>query len=186
MDFHTHNLAAAPGTAIVNLPREALSDPASFHLIQGGCYSVGIHPWWVDEDWQDLWQGLQYWVGNPQIVALGECGLDKLRGPELVLQEKVFLEQVALSERMRLPVTVHCVRAFGRLMELHRSLRPSVRWTVHGFRGKPELARQLLAEGMNLSFGRRYRRESWELTPPARRFVETDDDWKIGLPEICP
>ena len=63
-----------------------------------------------------------------------------------------------------------------RLLALRRRLRPQVRWTVHGFRGKPALALQLLQTGMDLSFGGRYCAESYALTPPDRRHRETDDD----------
>ena len=176
-DFHTHNLLAVPGTAIVNLPQEALLCPDAFPLVEGGCYSVGIHPWWTIENCEKMWNGLEFWLQNPQVVAIGECGLDKLRGASLSLQHHVFLRQVELAEVYQLPVTIHCVKAFDQILSLHKQVAPTVRWTIHGFRGKPELARQLLTAGFNLSFGTRYNEESWRSTPPDRRYRETDEDW---------
>lgn len=177
MDFHTHNLNAVPGTAIVNLPEEALLCPESFQLQEGGLYSAGIHPWWTEGDRDRLWSGLEHWLRHPQVVAVGECGLDKLRGAAMEIQKQQFERQLERAEQLSLPVTIHCVKAFDQLLAIRKQLSPSVQWTVHGFRGKPELARQLLAAGFNLSFGTRYNAESFALTPASRRYRETDEDY---------
>lgn len=176
-DFHTHNLQALPGSAIVNLPQEALLHPETFSLVEGVSYSAGVHPWWTDGDWQALWEGVVHWTAHPQVVALGECGLDALRGADWAVQEAVFLRHLYWAEECHLPVTIHCVRAFDRLLRLRKTVRPQMKWTIHGFRGKPQLARQLLEAGFDLSFGARRNAESWALTPPDRRHWETDDDF---------
>ena len=177
MDFHTHNLNAEPGTAIVNLPEVALLYPDEFELVEGGLYSAGVHPWWTSGDLHRLWSGLEYWANHPQVVAVGECGLDKLKGAALDLQKEIFKRQLLLAEHLSKPVTIHCVKAFGQLLSIRKTMQLSVLWTVHGFRGKPELAKQLLAAGFNLSFGTRYNAESYALTPADRRYRETDEDY---------
>lgn len=187
MDFHTHNLLAPAGSAIVNVPRRWLLCPDDFHPAAGGLYSAGIHPWWTDEaDTELLFAGLLRLMEHPQVVAVGECGLDLLRGAAPEVQEAVFVRQAVLAERHGLPVTVHCVRAFDRLLRLHKQLRPSVRWTVHGFRGRPALARQLLDAGLDLSFGPRHNAESLALTPPHRRHNETDGAETPPAPDGLP
>ena len=177
MDFHTHNLNAVPGTAIVNLPEEALLSPDSFQILEGGLYSAGIHPWWTVGDMDRLWRGFEYWANHPQVVAIGECGLDKLRGADMEVQRNIFERQLQCAEQLSLPVTVHCVKAFDLLLAIRKQMIPSVQWTIHGFRGKPELARQLLAAGLDLSFGTHYNAESFALTPVERRYRETDEDY---------
>lgn len=177
LDFHTHNLMARPGTAIVNLPEEALLCPESFSLQKGGLYSVGIHPWWTTDNMEVLWQGFEHWAVDPQIVAIGECGLDKLRGAEMEVQQLIFRRQLSLAEELGLPATIHCVKAFDRLLAIRKDMKPSVMWTVHGFRGKPELARQLLAAGFCLSFGIRHNAESLAITPADRCYRESDEDY---------
>ena len=177
LDFHTHNLLAAPGTAIVNLPLEWTVRPEAFRPAPGGLYSAGIHPWWTADEGlaAAAWTGLERLLPHPQIVALGECGIDRLRGAEAGRQAEWLRRQIVLAERYGLPVTLHCVRAFDVLLALHKRWRPTTRWTVHGFRGKPALARQLLDAGFDLSFGTRFNAESLALTPPGRRHRETDD-----------
>ena len=174
MNFHTHDLTA-PMPAIINMPQEWLLHPEGAQLRVDAMYSVGIHPWWTaDAAWEDLKEGFYLWAQHPQVVRIGECGLDKLKGGALDLQEQVFLMHVALSERIQKPLTIHCVKAFDRLLALRKQLRPTQRWAIHGFHGKPEQAQQLLATGFDLSFGKHYNEAAFALCPPARRYRETD------------
>ena len=174
MNFHTHDLTA-PMPAIINMPQEWLLHPEGAQLRVDAMYSVGIHPWWTaDAAWEDLKEGFYLWAQHPQVVRIGECGLDKLKGGALDLQEQVFLKHVALSENLQKPLTIHCVKAFDRLLSLYKQLRPKQRWTIHGFRGKPEQAQQLLTAGFDLSFGEHYNEAAFALCPPTRRYRETD------------
>jgi len=91
----------------------------------------------------------------------------------------VFAEQVKISGEFNKPLVIHCVRAWNELLEAHRDARPQTPWLVHGFRGKKDLALQLLRHGMYVSFWFDFvvRPESTELLkslPPERIFLETD------------
>lgn len=174
-DFHTHNLNAPEGKAIINLPEAALLQPDSFELRSGCLYSAGIHPWWTIGDVTPLLEGLQQWAKHPQVTAIGECGFDTLRGGNLTQQSEIFALHVRLADERHKPLIVHCVRAFDRLLQAHRRLHPHTTWVIHGFRGKPALARQLLSAGFHLSYGKRYNPESLRITPPDRLHFETDD-----------
>ena len=121
-----------------------------------------------------LFQGVARWASCPQVVAIGECGLDRLRGAALEEQQRWFVRQAELAESSGRPLIVHCVKAFDVLIQLHRCLSPRAQWVVHGFRGKPQLAQMLLRAGMHLSFGKNYNEESYRLTPEACRHHETD------------
>lgn len=175
-DFHTHRLSTPAGSGIVCLSREVLlASPGGFRPAAGALYSAGIHPWWTAEDVAPLLSALERLLPHPQVVMLGECGFDRLRGGTFAVQQAVFDRQVALSESLALPLVVHCVRAFDLLLSARKRLRPSQCWTVHGFRGGPLLARQLLDAGFHLSFGARFNPDSLRLTPPGCRRMETDD-----------
>ena len=177
-DFHTHRLDAPAGEAIICLPAEVLRRPDAFEPREGALYAAGVHPWaTADEaDARVQLQGLPRLLAHPQVVMLGECGLDRLRGGAEAFQIEIFEAQIALAEHLRLPVTLHVVRAWDALLRLHRSLRPTTQWTVHGFRGKPALARQLLDAGIDWSFGAQYNHESYSLTNTERRHREREDD----------
>ncbi|MDE6655144.1 MAG: TatD family hydrolase, partial [Muribaculaceae bacterium] len=68
----------------------------------------------------------------------------------------------------------HIVRAFPEIIRLRRQEQPTQRWIIHGFRGKPELARELLRHGFDISIGREFNTASAAIIPPDRLFHETD------------
>lgn len=138
-----------------------------------GLISVGVHPWNADRVTPEVWTRMDAWLDDPRVVAVGEVGLDRARGPEIDVQLPVFNRQVELAYERRLPLIVHCVRAADILLAERRK-HPDGQWIYHGFRGKPALARQLLDAGIDLSFGHTYNLESYEATPGERRYRESD------------
>lgn len=174
-DFHTHNADAPAGRAVVCLPAEVLLRPDAFRPRPGVLYAAGVHPWWCGQpNDEELWAGVEHLARSGRLAALGECGYDRLHG-DAGRQDTLFRRHARLADELGLPLTVHCVRAFDRLLAARRELRPTARWTLHGFRGKPALARQLLAAGFDLSFGPRFNADSLRLCPPERLHIETDD-----------
>lgn len=123
---------------------------------------------------------------HEEVAAVGECGLDRSVTTPLSFQEEALRAQIVLAERFRLPLLLHVVRAFDRLLALHKELRPKERWIIHGFRGGEALAGQLLSKGMSLSFGLRFQERSVAICPMERLFLETDcasEDLLPGLYE---
>jgi TatD DNase family protein len=148
--------------------------------ITGMGYTYGIHPWFLDEDnRKQQIHSVENMIGLPGILAVGEAGFDKLRGPSMDLQRDVFESQVILAEEHLKPVIIHCVRAWDEILSAHKRLRPRMPWMIHGFRGNIKLAQQLLSKGMYLSiwFDFVIRKESEDLLknlPGNRIFLETD------------
>lgn len=137
-------------------------------------YSVGVHPWSTSEP-VSRWtlDRLARMCADPRVVAIGEAGFDRRRGGSPEYQDEIFLPHVKLSESLRKPLVIHCVGRYGHLMELHGALRPSQLWIVHGFTGKPELARQLTSQGIALSIGSRRAYDMTEL-PAGLVYRESD------------
>jgi TatD DNase family protein len=148
--------------------------------LPGKGYSFGIHPWFLNEE--NYLQHLEItrkMANSPLVIAIGEAGFDKLKGPSFELQRKVFRMQVELSESLKKPLIIHCVRAWEKLLSVHKEMRPEMPWMVHGFRGKIKLAEQLLSKGFYLSLWFEFvlRPESSDLIralPQNRIFLETD------------
>ena len=171
-DIHTHCQPEVPGEAIVNC------FPETFVPQQEGWYSVGIHPWYIASfaaSLNDSKARFEELLDHPQVLAVGEAGLDKLAAAPMQLQVAVFKEQVELSEKYELPLIIHCVKAMDELLALRKERAPKQPWIWHGFRGKPEQAKQLLQKGFYLSFGMHYSSEAMNVVPDSRLFLETDD-----------
>ena len=77
-------------------------------------FSCGIHPWYSEES-ENQMSYLKEIVGDPRIVAIGETGLDKLKGPSYDIQIPVFKEHIVLSEKLKKPIIIHCVKAWDAL-----------------------------------------------------------------------
>lgn len=178
IDIHTHGSVPSPGIFKVETlmaHEERVPDE-----IAGIAYAAGIHPWNLnDENHDRLLSYVEKTCSYKNVIAVGEAGFDKIKGPAMSLQQKTFEEQVRIAGKLKKPVVIHCVRSWEELMAEHKRLKPSMPWLVHGFRGKPELGIQLISKGMYLSFWFDYilRPESAQLMkslPKERIFLETD------------
>lgn len=178
IDIHSHSSKYVAGVFTVeNLMAHEGFLPGR---ITGVAYSFGIHPWFLNEkNHKQLIRSVREIAGNHEIIAIGEAGFDKLNGPSTELQCKCFEEQVLIAEEFRMPVVIHCVRAWDELLSVYKNLRPKMPWLIHGFRGNKVLASQLLAKGMYLSFWFDFvlKPQSSDLLkslPVDRIFLETD------------
>jgi TatD DNase family protein len=148
--------------------------------VKGLTYSFGIHPWHLDEKNHDnLLTQVILNAADPLVAAIGEAGFDRIKGPSPELQARTFEEQVLIAGENNKPVVIHCVRAWDELLMENKRLKPKTPWLVHGFRGKPDLALQLVSKGMYLSFWFDFvmRPEAVPLlksVPKERFFLETD------------
>lgn len=166
-DIHTHRIDAREAVISVN--------PWEFNPVEGLYYSVGIHPWQVGRATDADFDRLAECARSDNVLMIGECGIDKLRGGDLPMQMSVLERHIALSEQVCKPLVLHCVRASNELCRLRRQLRPSMPWIVHGFRGNARVASQLLDAGFYLSYGERFNPEALAITPADHLLAETDE-----------
>ena len=181
MDFfniHTH-IAKHPESEILSV------DVRSYSSIDKNAFlSVGIHPWYLtDDDAENQLDLLRKAIESTQVVAIGECGFDKLKGPSMELQKVVFKEQMAMAEEHALPLVIHCVKASNELVQFKRQTHPDQPWIIHGFRGKEALAKEFIQHGFYLSFGACYQEEALRSVPVERLFIETDES-ELSIEDI--
>lgn len=170
IDIHTHKTAKEEATAVYN---SAMPHPNDRKI------SVGIHPWDIDNGWRDKFKTLAAAAQADNVVMIGECGIDKVKtNTPPKVQEEVFIEHIKLSEAVKKPLIIHCVKAFERIIALHKECSPTQAWIIHGFRGKPQLATSLTREGVYLSLGEHFNCESARVIPRNRLFVESDESTK--------
>lgn len=181
MDFfniHTHSLVHPESEILAQSPDLFPSDKLPVYT------SIGIHPWFLtEENAESQWKALQKHVSHPSVLAIGEGGLDKLKGPDMELQVKILKQQVALSEEKSLPLIIHCVKAFNELIQLKKELRPHQPWIIHGFRGKEALAIDCIRHGFYLSYGEHFQENALKATPQEKLFIETDES-EVPVQEI--
>ena len=169
-DIHTHHHPSTPGTAIVQLV------PDNFSPQVGHYYSVGLHPWDIREDWSTQMAKLLIMGLHPQVLMIGEAGLDKKnsRAP-MDLQIEVFRKHIQLSELLHKPLIVHCVKAFDELIALRKDSKATLPWIIHGFRGGIEQWHQLTRVGLHVSIGDRHNEELIKGLAPQHLLLESDE-----------
>jgi TatD DNase family protein len=144
---------------------------------------LGIHPWFVDtvtEGWEKRLDDLL----ATHRAGVGETGLDKKCGVRQDLQEEVFLIQLRLALKHDLPLVIHCLHRWGRLIELlesHLKGNLKVPLMIHSFSGSVEIMRRLVHLGCFISYSMRltdtsqgHLRNTFKATPLERILIETD------------
>ncbi|KFF04701.1 TatD family hydrolase [Flavobacterium reichenbachii] len=173
-NFHTHYFTNQPDVLeLVNQYPDKFDDSVPF-------YSIGIHPWYIEKSRLDSdLKIIEEKLSRENCLAIGECGLDKRIEVPLELQITVFEKQLALAEKFKKPVVIHCVAAFQEITAVKKKMKISVPMIIHGFSKNKQLAEQLIKEGFYLSFGK-YLIKNPDLKsvfqdiPNDRFFLETD------------
>ncbi len=195
--------AVVNGTAETDWPEvTALARAHAFVLP-----SYGLHPWNLGNaspQWRDTLR--RTLDGDPR-AAMGEIGLDRwivdrahpddsrlagLRRASLDEQREAFVWQLTLAAERNLPVTIHCIDAWGTLLEVLRATpRPGRGFLLHAYASSTELARDFAALGAYFSFNGSFlapiqpeaardtdraakRRAVFRLLPTDRVLAETD------------
>ncbi len=165
IDIHSHNIDQERQDTIYNLifPQATLLP----HLY----YSVGIHPWHIPK--QIDWSSFEELVNAPNILAVGEAGIDKIRGFDLTIQTDVFIRQAQIAESVKKPLIIHMVKSQTEIIKIHKEINPKQTWIIHGFRGKPEQLNQLNSLGIEVSLGNKYNHKT--ALSISHILAETDD-----------
>lgn len=182
LDIHTHKSPPATDRAIVNVLKNFASIPET------GWYSAGLHPWYLNNDSLDTeMEQLEKALLQTNLLAIGECGLDKVCNTDYSLQQNAFRKQVQLANRLHKPLIIHCVKAFDDVLKILKEEAVSSPVIFHGFNKSPELAGQILKAGYHLSFGRHLSQPVtaavFNSIPLNHLFLETDAA-NIGIGEI--
>lgn len=148
--------------------------PSEFNPVPGVKYSIGIHPWHLDNVEEEL-ELLKRYISHPQVVAVGEIGLDKLKKEvPFSLQREVLETQLQLANEFRKPVVLHVVRAIPYVVNIHEEYPAIPSVVFHAYQGRIKQATELTELGFFLSFGEKYSRSALQLIPVEKILVESD------------
>lgn len=108
----------------------------------------GLHPWHVGKESANWLEDLEKRLRRHPEAGVGEIGLDRwIRGSDFARQKEVFSAQLQLAGRLGRPVSVHCLRAWGSLLDSLAELAPESGLLLHSFGGPAELLPELVAKG---------------------------------------
>lgn len=158
--------------------------------------SYGIHPWKIDAakgDWlNDLQRRLD--AAGDRLVGVGEVGLDRwIENPDIDRQLDVFRAQLAIAAERNLPVTIHCLRAWGCLLGvLREEALPARGFLIHSVGASSEIIAELAGLGAYFSVSgvvadhqKKKYQTALRAIPLDRLLIETDAPEMLPPPTHC-
>ncbi|AFL83512.1 Mg-dependent DNase [Belliella baltica DSM 15883] len=170
-DLHTHQ-----NTSSFSIYNQSTNDQKAI-----AWYSLGLHPWYLKDSWvQDL-EKMKVFSQDKNLMAIGECGFDLLKGSDLNLQLSAFTAQIHWAKELGLPIIMHQVKGLHLLQQILKndSALPAIIW--HAYNQKPTIGASLLNFPIYFSFGKDILKpasnaqEFLKKCPLERIFFETDD-----------
>lgn len=143
--------------------------------------SFGLHPW--KEPTEGWLERLIHYLDTVPNACIGECGLDRwIKDYDIELQTQVFIAQLGLAAERNLPISIHCLKAWGHLIDLLESHPlPQRGFLLHSYGGSAQLVPRLAKLGAYFSFSgyflherKQNVRDTFKLVPSDRLLIETD------------
>jgi TatD DNase family protein len=144
--------------------------------------SFGYHPWYLKQRSQN-WDRVLIGFLEGTRSGVGEIGLDQwIKDYDFHDQEEVFRRQLEIAAERNLPVSIHCLQAWGKLLELlNLGPRPRCGFVLHSFGGPQEMIEPLTGLGAYFSLPGYFaherkarQRETFRHVPRNRLLIETD------------
>jgi TatD DNase family protein len=195
VDIHTHHFSNRAD--VITLRSLDVDEYLNNPELINQTFTIGLHPWYLtNENSASNLSILEALINHDNLLAIGECGLDKIIDVDYTFQIEIFKSQIQLSEKYFKPLIIHQVKSHDELLKIKRELNPSQPWIIHGTRLKWSIAKDLLNAGIYLSFGHHFLKREAHLidtflqTPNDKIFLETDnntiaiDDTFVAAAEI--
>ena len=188
------NSAGVLRMMIVAVDKKSSAKAVSLAESHPGLYaSVGFHPHDAKQCSKEALEFLIKRAESPKVKAWGEIGLDfnRMYSPKKD-QEKWFIHQLEISDKLNLPVVFHERDSKGRLLEiLNKYFKPGRKGVIHCFSGNESELNQYLTLGLYIgitgiltikSRGAKLR-DLAPLIPTNRILIETDAPYLTPAPE---
>jgi len=185
IDIHTHNSQSKASIALENIKliNKNQNIPSTTNI------TIGIHPWDTENIDSNTLDYIDTLSCQSNVFAIGECGIDRLKGADIEIQKEIFIYQAKLAQNTNKPLIIHCVKAHSEIIAIYNKLKPQNPWIVHGFNQNIQIAKELTKHGIYLSFGSSLLNNSSnasKIFPEIAKeyiFAETDES-KIDIKDI--
>ncbi len=122
--------------------------------------TIGLHPTDNDKEVFD-YEAYKILAHHPEVVAIGECGLDYFRSQDPAMkqkQESLFREHIRLAQEVGKPLMIHArpskgsMDAYEEVLNILESISEAPKANFHFFVGDIAIAKRILALGGTMSF----------------------------------
>lgn len=178
IDFHTHKISNQENViSIFNVVWGKDKIPTNEF------FSLGIHPWFIPEFIESLiWDELIKTAKTNNCLALGEIGLDRIRGGPIENQLIVFRKQIEIAKELNKPIIIHSVKTHSLIAQELKKSNFNLPVIFHGFNQSINIQELLKEENFYFSIGKSIfsnkgnnSRDTILRYFPKKIFFETDD-----------
>ncbi|CAM3957172.1 putative deoxyribonuclease YcfH [Vibrio aerogenes CECT 7868] len=120
------------------------------------CYAMmGLHPCYVDQDYQQKLALIEHWFEQRDFIAVGEIGIDLYWDKTYKKQQEIaFITQLQLAKQKQRPVVIHTRDSIQETLALVQQEQDgSLRGVFHCFGGTRDEAQQIIDSGFHLGLG---------------------------------
>ncbi len=188
LNFHAHQQMPAEDEVVIQ--SKFLQEDLIINNNDRIFFTAGLHPWHSDVLGEaEIKSKLEELVRSKTIIAIGETGIDKLKGPGLDLQTNIFKYHIEIADKYNLPLIIHSVKAHNEIFKLKKETRSNVPWVIHHFNGSKQMAFDFIENGFYLSVCHHIKSKSSKLSeyfcdlPIEKIFLETDD-FRINIKNL--
>ncbi len=116
---------------------------------------MGLHPTHVQENFEDELKHVEEQFGQRRFYAVGEIGIDlHWDKSTLEIQQEAFRRQIKLAKKHKLPIVIHCRKAFDEIFEILEEEKSDDLFGIfHCFTGNLEQAKRALSYNLKLGIG---------------------------------
>ena len=151
--------------------------------------SAGFHPLYLNDDHEEGWEALEKWIKSPEVVGVGETGLDYYYDHTPHAQQREsFRRHIHLSQRYQKPMIIHIRDAFDDAFQILEE-EGGAKGVVHCFTGGPQECTRALELGLSISVSgvatfknARPLRSAIPMIPEDRLLIETDSPFLAPHP----
>ena len=147
-DYHTHDYTRQ--NAFISVKAEVLQKDILCPI--GSKFFLEFHPWDLPQFFSPIDESFLILAQSEMVYGIGEIGLDKLKinKTPFDVQLAYFEKLISLASTLKKPVMLHIVRAWNEAKKILAEY-PIPAIYFHGFYGKIEFLKELLATGINVS-----------------------------------
>lgn len=122
----------------------------------GRCFPMlGLHPTSVDRNFERQLETIASYLDHSNMVAIGEIGIDLYWDKQFAGQQmEAFRIQIGWAKKHRLPLAIHCRKAYNELIAiLKKEQDGSLTGVFHCFPGNIRQAEEVIELGFALGIG---------------------------------
>ena len=132
-------------------------------------FTAGFHPTELKNFKDSDLEKIEELAGHKKCVAIGEIGLDyHYPDTDKELQHRVFKSQLALAERLNMPVQIHSRDCAEDMLNILKDWARKLKIMLHCYSHSTEIAQELERLGVYFSFGGT---STWSGSKKAKRTI---------------